>query len=304
MQARLPIYYDEALGTWSSALVRDSVETKMALARRVDALADQLPERKMLTSRTQMIGWALEILPYMSYEGLTEGEAKVPADIGLFWLRGSRAFHLAGTAACRTETGPAFGPVYLNSRYVNPASVRYGYEGALGTLVHELIHMQGGPFCSGLSEDLETNTQIATIEVLAAMVNHGNLAVLRPLLRELRGLLLATLQYELPRADYMAFLATVADDAFEIARQEKSYRFWQRCCPDELQTILRKYNAMPVDALLEGVHDGTVERVQVPSLQTTVIGARIDYQVVYGPLLVDDLAYVLSHADGFVEAAR
>jgi len=158
----LPIYYHAPLGVWSSDRTAGAA-TKLAFAQRMDALADRLPEQELLRSRSEWINWAYEIIPYANYEGLVPGEAVVPYDLVAFWARTARNFHVAGQAACRDPEGqPIVGPVALNLRYINRVSPWYGSEHSLGVLVHELVHMQGGPFCSGASEDLEANTQIAS----------------------------------------------------------------------------------------------------------------------------------------------
>lgn len=285
------------LGGLGLALQPSSAQESMSLVRRLDALADQLPDEDLLTSLDDMKMWALEILPYMEYEGLSL-QTKWPADIGLFYEDGSSAFHLAGQAACRMLTGLfSRGPILMNFRYTNPHSTWYGAGTSLGTLTHELIHIQGGPFCSGESEDLEANTQIAMVEVLSAMVNHGNRAALRPLLLELRSIGLAALQYELSRSEYLAFLDSISDDPFEMARADKSYRFWMtQGGEDRLREILYKYNEVPWAAIIEGASDGTVDRVQV---STGGRGSHVRTE----PMRSDDTAYFFAHAEELVRYA-
>lgn len=293
----LAIYHQEPLGIWTTTFDATSVESREKWATRLDWLADQLPAKPMLTSIEEMNEWAIEILPYMAYEGIHEPEANIPYDLGLFFAMSASAFHLAGQAMCRTlDEGEVLGPIILNGRYINPVSTWYGRETSLAVLTHELVHMQGGTFCSGKSEDLEANTQIAAMEVMAAMVNHGNKAVLRPLLLELKDMVLASLQYDLDRAAYMSFRVTLDSDPFTIAAAEKSYRHWGTAST-ELKDILYKYNVVPVNAIIEGLGDGTVERVQ--SVQWNLADDTVEVL----PLQVDDLQYLFAHVDDYVRSA-
>ncbi|HUS17833.1 MAG TPA: hypothetical protein VM536_22790 [Chloroflexia bacterium] len=299
----LPIHHHEPFDTWTVSPNTLSVESKKALAVRLDTLADKLLDVPVITSKAEMVAWAVEILPYMAYEGIRPSQAVVPADLILDFHLTTAAFHLGGQAACRDgEDRAIIGPVFINGRYTNPVSPRYGAESALSVLVHELIHMQGGPFCTGSSEYVEANTQIATMEVMAAMVNHGNTAVLRPLLLELRALTLASLQAALPRSEYVAFLATIADK-WEMARAEKSYRFWasDEARLRELAGILDRYNTIPLDAIIEAAYDGTAERVMVEYVQTVVIGSSgLTITKKTHPLPMDDLFYLWRHLDEYV----
>lgn len=279
------------------AIPPDPVHSTMELVRRFDSLADQLPKEELLTSLGDMELWALEVLPYMEYEGLAL-QTVWPADLTLFYEDGSKAFHVAGRAACRDVTALfGRGPVWMNFRYTNPHATWYGAGTSLGTLVHELIHIQGGPFCTGESEDLESNTQIAMVEVLSAMVNHGNKPALRTLLLELRSIGLSALQYELSREEYVAFLDSISDDPFEMARADKSYRYWMTQGGEQaLREILFKYNLTPWNAIVEGAADGTVERVQLP---TWGRGPHSSF----APMLADDMAYFFAHAEELVAQA-
>lgn len=301
----LPIYEQKPFGTWTVSPDSLSTEAKINLARRLDSLADRLPKQPLMTSQDEWYQWALEILPYMSYEGVINGAARIPQDVTPFFVPTARIFHVAGFAVCRdADDKPATGPVSLNVRYLNQVSPRYGDEIALSVLVHELVHMQSGPFCSGLSEDLEANTQIAAMEVMAAMVNHGNRQVLRPLLLELRAMLLAALQYDLGQTAYLDFLRTLANDPFEVARAEKSLRFWnsQPGGAAELRGILLRYNVVPVNALIEAAQDGTVERIQLVDSANYLCppcGA-----VSMRPFAADDLYSFWRHMDAFVAAAE
>lgn len=295
--SKAPINHIEPFDLWVNGQW-DSVATKMAVVRKFDAAADKLPDEDTITTKDDMVLWAIEALPYMVYEGIIvnrQGGAVIPESLELFWRMDSRAFHLGGSAACRDlADNPANHGIVLNGRYTNPVSPWFGKEVTLGVLVHELIHMQHGPFCSGLSEDLEPNTQIATMEVLAAMVNHGNRKALKPLLMEIRAIGLSALQYELPRDEFREFLGSIEDDPYELARQEKAWRFWGD--NPELTDILRKYNAVPFNALIAAAYTGTYDRIQVEQPYTCC------GPLAYGPLKADDWQWFVLHMDELVEA--
>lgn len=261
--------------------------------RRMDGLYDQLAQEPVtIINDDELIAWALEILPYMAYEGVTAAPV-VPYGVSWFWAPNNRMFHVAGTASCGAFGAPG---AFLNVRYANPVSAWYGDEN-LSTLVHELIHVQGGTFCSGSSADLEANTSIATVEVLAAMVNDGNALALPSLLDDLRGMGLSRLRFYLPTAEYAAFRAEIlGTDPFVVAQFEKRTRAWA-ANPAGLQDVLWKYSVVPHDALLLGVTSECVcvERVKV---QTVIAPMPPVYED--KPLVVDDLRYFLERAESFV----
>ena len=300
----LPIHRHAPFGTWSNSPDPLSVASKVALVKRLDKAADKLPKQHMLDSQQSWFDWGLEILPYMTYEGVINGLARIPYDITPFYFPSSRMFHLSGQAYCADrEDRPINGPISLNRRYMNPASPRYGDERALGVLVHEMVHMQGGPFCSGKSEDLEADTQIAAMEVMAAMVNHGNRAVLRPLLLDLRSMVLASLQAEMEPDDYMALVRELANDPYDVSRAEKSLRYWHghKGGAEELAGILLRYNVTPVNVIIEAAYDGTVERIRLPdadSYECPPCGP-----VSYRDFKADDLYEFWRNLDEYVDAA-
>ena len=274
-----------------------SVGEALAFARRLTPLINELPVGKGIQTQQDAYDWTLEMVPYLTYEGVSLA-GQLPADIKFFWTSGVRQLHVLGTAYCDSN-GPVEN-VYLNLGYANPASSLYGGEDSLWTLLHELIHMQGGTFCSGASEDLEANTQIATAEVAAAMVNRGNVALLRPLLDELRSMALEYVRAWVSEADYRVVRGEIlGTDPMVVARFEKSSRYWA-ADPAQLQDLLVKYGAVPFESIWTGVQDGGYSRVSVPYL---IWNETHYYQVVaYGPLPADDLTYLLTHAEAMAGA--
>lgn len=280
--------YDTRFGIWRDGTIEPTTREVADFARRMDAALDRLPPMAGLVAQGDLVAYALEILPYFNYEGLVP-QPVIPIDLGWFWWPNNRMFHVAGVALCGNYGPPQLA---LNLRFSNVASPWYGQEN-LSTLVHELVHVQGGTFCSGESADLEANTQIATIEVLAAMANDGNALALRSLLYDLRGMALGTLRYFLPEAEYEAFRWELLGNE-GWSRYEKQARAWARN-PSALQDVLNKYSVVPLNALWHGIEIGQVERVQVRTQQDSIL---IDT-----PLRVDDLQWLLLNLDRMVGIA-
>src|SRR3990167_8181042 len=114
-----------------------------------------------------------KIVPYFAYEDLTD-RGLYPSILAWIPMTNERSFHVLGTAYTDEYV------IYLNDRTVTDPRFNDQRE-ALETLVHELIHIQGGLFADDPAPDwatksahLESATEAATIEVLAAMCNYGD----------------------------------------------------------------------------------------------------------------------------------
>ena len=283
----------------------DAPSEAEALALRMDALLDSLPAHQFEVFDPVL--WTYEIVPYFEYEGLTS-RARYPdsAQYTLFPGAGGH-FHVLGKAQCDRDGG---GPIFINARGLIPESVRFGETWLLPTLIHELIHAQGGGFCSGSSESLESTTQMATLEVLAAMANHGNVDAVYALIDELRDMAMAAVYYEALRdnrlGDYYAFRDRIYTAPLERARSEKSRRFWFETAQSRanLKEILNKYNFIPISRVLEGL------KADEPRIENLYLGEWVEYgrsstsgaPDKYAPrsLKIDDLAYFLEHVEAIV----
>ncbi len=267
-----------------------TVSDRVAFVQWLDSQADRLPAVAGISSIPQAEAWAVEIVPFYANEGIVQ-TAHLPADIQFFFtLEPSANFHILGEAAC-TATGEKDGSVLINGRMENPASTWYGREDSYWTLTHELGHMQGGPFCTGSSYYLEANTQMATAEVMAAMIDSGNTLLLRPWIEEVRDMCLGGLQTEMSADDWNALAASVdGGSAIEAARRAKTARYWAMD-PIGLRTIEDKYDQVPCLAIIDGARTGSIDRSE-----NDVAGAM--------PLFIqtDDIQYLLSHLTDMVSA--
>lgn len=273
-----PVLNDRTLGIVLDNERGLSIEETKALVRRLDALADSLPVSPGIKTREDLDLWADEIVPYMEYEHVSS-PAVYPTSLEWFLDANSRrAFHVLGTAGSLL-TG--CGPIEINGRVANPVSSWYGREDVYITLIHELVHVQGGIFCTGPSEQVEADTQIATMEIGAAMVNHGNLVILRPWLVEMADMGLATLQFYLSADEYEAFRREINPGALHASQRAKSLRYWESN-PQALRDILYKYNVVPWGVLTDAALSGWM--VRYPTLT----------------LPADDLSYLLAHAGELV----
>lgn len=278
-----------------------------ALALRMDEALDSLPVRKIEPSLDL---WMYEIAPYFYYEGLIS-EPKYPAALEFSLFPNEANFHVLGRAACSEAGG---GPIQINARGVNHLS-RWNMEAwLLPTLIHEMIHVQGGGFCSGLSQDLESTTQMGTLEVLAAMANHGNMDAAYALIDELRDMAMSAAYYEALRDGetdrYMRLRDRVYSEASEKARAEKSRRHWWATPQSKvnLKDVLNKYSFIPMSRVLDGLEAGEIPNLRL-GLWKDERGHgtwRQDQAQGNEPraLKIDDLAYFISHLDGFATELR
>jgi len=106
------------------------------------------------------------IVPFMYYEGVSS-MGYYPDIAGIAPFKDKDSFHVGG------RMKPEYNAILLNERYF--IDERWNDKRrALGTLVHELVHVQGGAYLKGTSAELEAATQSATIEVLADICNYGD----------------------------------------------------------------------------------------------------------------------------------
>lgn len=255
------------------------------MALKIDAALDLMEEPEGFSSIDLELVWPFEIAPYFEYEGLTDSFRGVPAVTFQPQADGQSHNHLAGYTYCGDE-------VWLNVRYINWVSTWYNRPDSLGTLVHEMVHTLGGDFCSRNSERAESRTQLATLEVLAAMANHGNYYALYAVLDELRDVALSTVWAESIKANdldrFRAFRERIfPNDAVREARFEKAVRYWSSD-PGTLRAILTKYSVVVFNDLLDGEFEAVL-----PRPRSSWGGGTNGPQTV----LLDDLMYVIEHAE-------
>lgn len=248
-------------------------------ALRVDAALDSMEEPEFRAADLYP-HWAYEIYPYFEYEGLTHTPDREPPV--LLWHTASEAvehIHLGGYTYCKDE-------VWVNIRAVKRVSVRYNDPSWLAVFVHEMVHTLGGGFCEGASADLESRTQLGTLEVLAAVANHGNKVALYALLDELRDIAMGSLWLEAINKgtidQYRDFVNRVYDgEPLEISRWEKSYRFW-KSDPQTIREILYRYSKRVYD-----------------DFQDFKFKVDIDWNKEI--ILMDDLRYLLDNLEEMVK---
>lgn len=276
------------------------------LADDLDLILDALPKQQLEINQRTINEWTAEILPYFEYEGII-ASAFVPNEVRLTsYVNAMENFHVLGRAYCSSAGG---GPIEINARVGNPVSAWYGRTSFLATLVHELGHVQGGGLCSDNSDETESTTQLVTLEVLAAMANGGNKLALYAVLDELRDMLMGAVQYEamVGKVDgWREFRERVYSTPEEIARSEKSARRWRSNRP-LLKEILFKYSYVPVQKILKGLPDEKIPKLMLGEPPWDGWdGAVIPYVQPLKPraLAIDDLAYVLDHAEEILNAPR
>ena len=202
------------------------------------------------------------VVPYFAYDRLTAFPA-YPVAAFFFPREGLSSFTVGGQA--QTENGS----LTINERYLTDP--RWIDEaGTLGTLVHELIHLQGGDFAPAdgsnyfssaeESAEKESNTSAATLEILAAMCNYQDEVACSAFWQELEGFALAGLNTRLPESVYDLFRSVFLLDGDEEQADRKTDRFWIGN-EDERLEIRMKYGRHPWEAhVLPGlVHGQTLD---------------------------------------------
>lgn len=294
-------------------------EGAVEICLKADVLADSIQELYPPQFRTLLDAqmFVYEVGPYAVYERILPAEYDFNADssgprtmvpstanlskVEATFYGGDRSFHLLGTAQCYTPNGGFSDAAFnVNIRYFNPASPLYNRPDSLNkVLVHELVHMQG--VCTnddygGLNADVETATQIATLEILAAMTSHSNVYGLLPFIREIQGYAADVVYLWALENDNMDFykenvLQHTMSSSFKMAGFEKSLAHWQESFSQEFRLIeiLKRYGVKPYEYILEALNHPRLEtrKMPYPNNQKTIV--------------LDDTAYVL---DNLVQLAR
>lgn len=200
--------------------------------------------------------WLLDktslIVPYFASEGVSTRPI-YPRQIYFVPYVAQRSFVVAGSAQC---DDPEATLVVLNERVV--MDNRWNDEAdALHTLVHELVHVQGGVFCTGTSESLESATEAAAMEVMAAMCNWGDKLACQAFWGGIESFARRSLwvQAHSAHADWLFALWSnvYLRDADEERGARKTDRFWAPSTA-ERYTISYKYGFLPWrDIFLAGV---------------------------------------------------
>jgi hypothetical protein len=232
--------------------------------------------------------WTVEMLPWFAEEGV----ASQPVRPVVMWtvFEGEDANHVLGRADCEKQ-------VWMNVRYLNPASPWYQELSFVATLAHELAHIQQGTeVCRGKPlERVEATAQVVSFEVLAAMALNGNKWAAIALLEEIQGLAIGEMRYRAlgdeRKMRHLDRLLERIDDAGERAERAQRARYWERK-PARRKEILEAYVHLPYMMLVRGLETGTVGGLALPpSFSLTMFRPYVP------ELRLDDLAYFLAHAD-------
>jgi hypothetical protein len=238
------------------------------------------PPNYLLTYQIQsnsfwMAEYARLIVPYFGYEFVTPNP-RYPKIMGAIPFQASESFHIGGRMI------PVQGGiVLLNERYF--LDERWNDKRrALGVLVHELVHVQGGAYLQGESWELESATSIATLEVLAAMCNYGDTLACPAFWRNVEHFARTSLKLKLQASGlgglYTFWANTFWRDDYEQDAFEKSMRFWEND-PETLKAIYFKYNLVPWNVVVNGVATGdklNTKHANCDSYGCYVIGMPFD----------------------------
>lgn len=290
-----------------------------ALARRFDAMYDFLPDSAFtrITTAKDVLAWVNEVVPFFGYENIVDPEYSIvyPSMIRYEYAEDAEGHvHVLGETNCLSDE------VSLNARYLNENSTLYEERNFLVVIIHELAHAQG--ICLGHSAyavyDDEVSAQLATLEVMAAMINRGNAQVFGAFIDELRYMTLtaahASAMMNDREADYDKLVEDLVDDPFEKAKFAKAERYWEND-QEQYQHILMAYNYEPINAILSGLRDKTclyrdidIENFDpmkdiayktyssdLPCINGVFL--PINKDVFNKPLYIDDLAYIFEHAE-------
>jgi hypothetical protein len=269
-------------------------EGAIEICLKADALADSIeplyPEQFRNLSAAQM--FVYEVAPYAVYERVLPAETnygvegtsdrimlptrELLPEVTVIHYGGDSSFHLLGTAPCYNPDGGFSEEAFnVNIRYFNPMSPLYHRASSqISVLIHELLHMEG--ICTQdnapeLNKDVEMATQVATLEVLAAMTNHGNIYGLLPFVREIQGYAADVVYLWALENDNMDFyreniLHYTVDNAFRLAGFEKSIAHWQETYASQfrLKEILERYGVKPYHYVLEALRHPKYETRKLP----------------------------------------
>jgi len=272
----------------------------------MDRLYDSLPEQPIQmgeaveTTEYLSTWWGMKtndpmfgplittVLPYFSYEGIA-CQSRVPRMV--VWVpfaQGAEHFHIGGRASCSDAV------FLINYEYLNTLSPRFQRDSFLQIFVHEMGHVQG-VCCSGYMAcspgAMETDNQIATLEVLAAMCNRGHSYACKPLIGELRNEAMDYVRGScygngtMPLYDWFA-QNIIYNKADERSRVAKSQRYWSstEARTHELRYIITAYGMRPFWKMSQ-----TLAREDLTTDWSPYYPNRS------GTIVLDDLHYLLTH---------
>lgn len=204
----------------------------------------------MESNNAWMAEYTRLIVPYMLYERATPRPI-YPDSAGSIPFQGITSFHVAGRML------PGDNTILLNERFWLDSKWN-DQRRALGTLVHELVHVQRGAYIQGTSAQLESATSIATVEVLAGMCNYQDELACKAFWFQVESLSRSSLIVELDKLGlrwvYEGWSNLMWRPLIETDSYNKAMRYWDSV-PGGLMTIREKYQLVPWKAIIAGVTD-------------------------------------------------
>ena len=287
--------YDPNFGIEMDGKVGLSFKEAARLAKRFDTLYDKLPKPKIPTGVYGLREMALEIIPQFSYEEITPKSQWPDAVDYVIFNDGASANHVLGRSDCRNFA-------ILNGR-LNLNVSTWSKDEIPFTLAHELAHVaQTKQICDqNRDEDIESSAQIAALEVTSGLANQGNPLWLWATIGELRGMALSS-AYGLALRDddfekYHVLRSKLSPGATSEARFQKSVRRWTDR-QNELKEILNNYNIKPLERIIFSIkhNNNEIQDLTFPP----IMKRRPFLQSVRKPVLLDDTAYLIKHAEELV----
>jgi hypothetical protein len=281
-------YYDAyRIDPWLATLADGDAELSLfeaqALAMRFHALTEEIDGSGWHPEATEerLDQWVAELIPMYAYEGVSD-RTKVPNMVALVrWQEAFAHNKIGGRSDCGQYA-------VVNYRYMNPISEWYQRPYWIGILTHELAHVAQGPGVCAIydSQPTENAAQIVTLEVLASLANGGNRDAAYTLAHEIKGMAMSAVRAMSSRAEYREFYQRLYPNRPDKwARLLQSERYWARD-PEQLHTILEKYNRQPLELVYRYRQDGVVYRLALPNETKS--------------LRIDDLLYYMRHAEEMI----
>jgi hypothetical protein len=288
--------------------IPDYEQTKQLLFK-LDRAGDLIEPYMPETPKTKEEAWAfaVEVAPFFIYEEIAEDSIReqgvvypnreVIPDVQIRHFGGNEVFHLAGQARCYEADNPE---IYMNLRYYNEYSPWSEKISQISVLIHETAHMNG--ICSDFSKgdeynkNVETATQLATVEVLAGMTRDNNKWAPPVFIREVQDFaedyFLAKYLAEDDIEGYKKeILEKTANHAYREAKFDKSMEHWDKNYVNQgrLRQIIRDYGLKPFLYMTEALNNEDYETRRLP------------FPNKKGTIKMNDTAYCLKNLDKLVE---
>lgn len=233
---------------------------------------------------------AAEIWPYYYLNGINENPIDIKS-INIRQFDADENFYLLGESYCRRDND-----IYLNARFVNKWSPWYGKPQIIATLAHEIGHTYA-KICN-YDDTVEAAAQLASMEVLAAMVRDGNKVALLPFLADVNqlaeGYYLYSCINDRTMYDYRnRYVAQLPNSAYQLAAYDKIYLVWKVDNFKNHKEFLEDYTVTPYLMLCHAAASNDHLTPKLPSVHNKT--QQID---------MSDTLYVLSHLSPLLDGYK